>query len=85
MGWLHVDLRGLSVPVPQDPGGARACRLALRKRLIGEPGLSGRTALAIAREIELLELREAADSLHELLYMDTLCNIHGCDGRLRAA
>jgi hypothetical protein len=85
MGWLHVDLRGLRVPVPHDGGCARARRLALRERLIREPNLSGAAALAIVREIQVLELREAADSLHEFLYSDNLCNIPRCDRPLRAA
>ena len=37
MGWLQVDLRGLRVPVPHDSGCARARRLALRERLLGDP------------------------------------------------
>jgi hypothetical protein len=85
MGWLQVDLRGLCVPVPHDSGCARARRLALRERLINDPYLSGESALAIASEIQVLELREAADSLHELLYSSSLCNITGCDSRPRAA
>ena len=85
MGWLQVDLRGLCVPVPHDSGCARARRLALRERLIGDPYLSGAAALALASEIQVLELREAADSLHELIYTDSLCNITGCDSRLPAA
>ena len=85
MGWLQVDLRGLSVSVPHDSGCARERRLALRERLVREAPLSGAAALAITAEISLLELREAADSLHELMYSDSLCNITGCDSRLRAA
>jgi len=85
MGWLQVDLRGLSVPVPHDTGCARARRLALRERLISDPYLSGGAALAIASEIQVLELREAADSLHEFLYENSLCNIPRCDSRPRAA
>jgi len=85
MGWLHVDLRGLRVPVPHDSGCARARRLALRERLLGDPYLSGAAALAIAAEIQVLELREAADSLHELIDTDILCNISRCDRLLRAA
>lgn len=85
MGWLRVDLRGLSVPVPHDSGCARARRLALRDRLLGDSCLSGAAALAITAEISLLELREAADSLHELIYSDSICNILECDSRLRAA
>jgi hypothetical protein len=85
MGWLNVDLRGLRVPVPHDSGCARARRLALRHRLLHEEPLAGGAALAIAAEIQVLELREAADSLHELLYTSSLCNIAGCDSRLRAA
>ena len=67
MGWLHIDLRGLRVPVPHDSGSARARRLALRDRLLREPNLSGAAALALAGEVQVLELREAADSLHELI------------------
>ena len=85
MGWLHVDLRGLRVPVPHDSGCARGRRLALRKRLLGDPYLSGAAALAIAAEIQVLELREAADSLHELIDTDLLCNMSRCDRPLRAA
>jgi hypothetical protein len=85
MGWLQVDLRGLRVPVPHDSGCARARRLALRQRLIGEQGLSGATALAITAEIQLLELREAADSLQDLLYSDSICNMSRCASRPRAA
>ena len=65
MGWLQVDLRGLGVPVPHDSGCARARRLALRERLLRDPELAGAAALAIVREIQVLELREAADSLHK--------------------
>jgi hypothetical protein len=68
MGWLHVDLRGLRVPVPHDSGCARERRLALRQRLLCEDFLSGAAALAIVAEIQLLELREAADSLQDLLH-----------------
>jgi hypothetical protein len=85
MGWLQVDLRGLRVPVPHDSGCARERRLALRERLLRERGLTGATALALTAEIQLLELREAADSLQDLLYSDSLCNITGCDSRRRAA
>jgi len=85
MGWLHVDLRGLSVSVPHDSGSARARRLALRERLLGDPYLPGAAALAIAAEIQVLELREAADSLHGLIDIYTPCNISRCDSRLRAA
>jgi hypothetical protein len=85
MGWLQIDLRGLSVSVPHDTGSARARRLALRERLLGDPCLPGAVALAIAAEISVLELREAADSLHDLLAIDTPCNISRCDSRLRAA
>ncbi len=85
MGWLQVDLRGLRVPVPHDGGCARARRLALRERLLREEKLSGAAALAIVTEVQVLELREAADSLHELLYASSLCNIPGCDSRPRAA
>ena len=85
MGWLQVDLRGLRVPVPHDSGSARARRLALRKRLLRDSCLSGAAALAIVAEIQQLELREAADSLQELVYHGNLCNITGCDSRLRAA
>jgi len=85
MSWLQIDLRGLRVPVPHDSGCARTRRIALRERLIREPGLSGEAALAIAAEIQLLELREAADSLQELLDLNYLCNISECDSRLRAA
>ena len=85
MGWLHVDLRGLRVPVPHDSGCARERRLALRERLLHEQGLSGAAALAITAEISLLELREAVDSLQSLLYSDSLCNISGCASRPRAA
>ena len=85
MGWLHVDLRGLEVPVPRDRDCVRTRRLALRQRLLCEPGLTGATALAITAEISLLELREAADSLQDLLYSDSLCNIPGCASRPRAA
>ena len=67
MGWLSIDLRGLRVPVPHDTGGARARRLALRDRLIADPCLPGEAALAIVAEIQVLELREAADSLQDLL------------------
>lgn len=85
MGWLQVDLRGLRVPVPHDSGCARARRLALRERLLVDPYLCGAAALAIAAEIQVLELREAADSLHELIDTDLLCNMSGCDRPLRAA
>ena len=85
MGWLQIDLRGLRVPVPHDSGCARARRLALRNRLLHEEPLSGATALALTAEIQLLELREAADSLHDLLYSDSICNISGCASRPRAA
>ena len=85
MGWLQVDLRGLEVPVPRDRDCVRTRRLALRQRLLCEPGLTGAIALAITAEISLLELREAADSLQDLLYMDSLCNISGCASRPRAA
>ena len=85
MGWLQVDLRGLWVPVPHDSGCARARRIALRNRLLHEEFLSGATALAITAEIQLLELREAANSLQNLLYSDSLCNITGCASRPRAA
>jgi hypothetical protein len=85
MGWLQVDLRGLRVPVPHDSGCARERRLALRQRLRREEALTGAAALAITAEIQLLELREAADSLHDLLYSDSLCNITGCASRPRAA
>jgi hypothetical protein len=80
MGWLQIDLRGKGVPL-HDTGSARARRLALRERLLGDPDLPGAAAVAIAREISLLELREAADSLqqslvkdslHQLLYQDSL-------------
>ena len=67
MGWLQVDLRGLRVPVPHDSGCARERRLALRERLLNELCLSGASALAITAEIQLLELREAADSLQVLI------------------
>jgi hypothetical protein len=67
MGWLSIDLRGLRVPVPHDSGCARARRLALREQLIAEPCLPGSAALAIVAEIQVLELREAADSLQNLL------------------
>ena len=67
MGWLNVDLRGLRVPVPHDSGCARERRLSLRQRLLREESLSGDAALAITAEIQLLELREAAESLQELL------------------
>jgi hypothetical protein len=85
MGWLQVDLRGLRVPVPHDNGCARARRIALRERLLREPRLSGAAALAIVSEVQALELREAADSLHALLYSNSLCNIGRCDSRHRAA
>ena len=85
MGWLQVDLRGLRVPVPHDSGCARERRLALRERLVREAPLSGAAALAITAEIQLLELREAADSLQTLLYSDTICNISECASRPRAA
>ena len=85
MSWLQVDLRGLSVPLPHDSGCTRARRLALRERLLGDPDLSGAAALAIVAEIQVLELREAADSLHALLYTYTPCNISECDSRRRAA
>ena len=85
MGWLQIDLRGLRVPVPHDSGSARARRLALRERLLRDPLLPGAAALAIANEISLLELREAADSLRELLDTNTPRNISECDRRLRAA
>jgi hypothetical protein len=85
MGWLNIDLRGLRVPVPHDSGCARERRLALRQRLVREECLSGAAALAITGEIQLLELREAADSLQDLLYSDSLCNIPGCASRPRAA
>ena len=85
MSWLSIDLRGLGVPVPHDSGCARARRIALRERLLREPCLSGATALALVAEVQVLELREAADSLHELLYSNSLCNIPGCDSRPRAA
>jgi hypothetical protein len=85
MGWLHIDLRGLRVPVPHDSGCARARRLALRERLLGDPCLNGVEALAILQEIQVLELREAADSLQDLLYHDDLCNITECVSPRRAA
>ena len=85
MGWLEIDLRGLRVSVPHDSGSARARRLALRERLLGDPYLSGAAALAVTAEIQVLELREAADSLHELRDLDSVCNIPRCDSRLRAA
>jgi hypothetical protein len=85
MSWLSIDLRGLRTPVPHDSGGARARRLALRGRLLSDPGLCGEAALALVAEVQVLELREAADSLHELLYTNSLCNIHGCTSRHRAA
>jgi hypothetical protein len=84
MSWLQVDLRGLRDPAPLDPGCTRARRLALRERLLHEEPLMGAAALAIAAEVQLLELREASDSLHDLLYSDSLCNITGCASRLRA-
>ena len=67
MGWLQVDLRGLRVPVPHDSGCARERRLALRQRLLRDEVLTGAAALAITAEIQVLELREAADSLQDLL------------------
>ena len=67
MGWLQIDLRGLRVPVPHDSGGARGRRLMLRELLLGDPCLAGDSALAIVAEIQVLELREAADSLQDLL------------------
>jgi hypothetical protein len=85
MGWLQVDLRGLSVPIPHDAGCARERRLALRARLLHEEPMLGAAALAITAEIQVLELREAADSLHDLLASDTLCNIMECASRPRAA
>jgi hypothetical protein len=85
MGWLHIDLRGLRVPVPHDSGCARARRLALRERLLGDPCLKGVEALAILQEIQVLELREAADSLQDLRYYDDLCNITECVSPRRAA
>ena len=85
MGWLQVDLRGLSASAPHDGACARARRIALRQRLLCEPNLSGAAALAITSEIQLHELREAADSLHELLYSRSLRNIARCDRRPRAA
>ena len=85
MGWLQVDLRGLRVPVPHDSGCARARRLALRERLLRDPYLPGAAALAIVREIQILELHEAADSLHDLLYSDTICNMSECVSPRRAA
>ena len=85
MGWLQIDLRGLRVPVPHDSGCARERRLALRQRLLLEAGLSGAAALAITAEIQLLELREAADSLQTLLNSDSIRNIPECASRLRAA
>ena len=66
MTWLRVDLSGEKAPAQADPGSARARRLALRARLLAEPGLQGATALALAREMRELELREAADSLQSL-------------------
>jgi hypothetical protein len=66
MGWLQIDLRGLRVPVPHDGGCARARRLALRERLLHEPHLTGAGALALLCEMQMLELREAADSLRHL-------------------
>jgi len=78
MGWLRVDLRGLGIPVPHDSGGVRARRLALRDRLLRDAYLCGAAALAIAGEIQELELREAADSLHELLDSRLYCNISRC-------
>jgi hypothetical protein len=85
MGWLHVDLRGLAVPVSRDRDCVRTRRLALRQRLLHEKDLSGAAALAITAEISLLELRETADSLQDLLYSDSLCNMSGCASRPRAA
>jgi hypothetical protein len=67
MGWLQIDLRGLRVPVPHDSGSARGRRLMLREQLLGDPYLAGSSALAIVSEIQVLELREAADSLQDLL------------------
>jgi hypothetical protein len=66
MGWLKIDLRGVRVPTPHDCGGARARRLALRERLLREDRLSGGEALALLRELRVLELREAAESLQLL-------------------
>jgi hypothetical protein len=66
MGWLRVDLRGKRDPLPHDTGSARARRLDLRRRLTAELGLTGAAALEIAREMRVLELREAADSLQKL-------------------
>jgi hypothetical protein len=65
MGWLKIDLRGMHVPTPHDCGGAHARRLALRERLLRE-SISGAEALALAHELRILELREAADSLQVL-------------------
>ena len=67
MGWLKIDLRGLRVPTPHDCGGAHARRLALRDRLLHDKRISGAEALALVHELRVLELREAADSLHNLL------------------
>ena len=66
MGWLQIDLRGLRVPTPHDCGGARARRLAIRARLLGDDRISGSEALALVHELRVLELREAADSLQLL-------------------
>jgi hypothetical protein len=85
MGWLKVDLRGLSVPIPHDAGCARERRIALRTRLLREELLTGAGALALTEEIQLLELREAADSLQDLLYSNRICNISECASRPRAA
>ena len=85
MGWLQVDLQGLRVPVPHDSGGARERRLALRRQLLRDERLSGAAALAITAEIQVLELREAADSLQGLLYSDNIRNMTECASRRRAA
>ena len=52
--------------MPFDCGSARARRIELRRVLLEEPCLTGRAALSLTRELRLLELREAAETLQDL-------------------
>ena len=61
--WLRIDLRGARHALPHDCGSARARRIAIRRRLLEDPLLSGADALALAREMRVLELREAAEAV----------------------
>jgi hypothetical protein len=65
LNWLRINLRGDGHPIPFDSGSARARRIELRRILLEEPCLTGRAALSLAREMRLLELREAAETLQQ--------------------